>query len=97
MTQQPLFPVPPVLTGRQQTVLELVDRDGIAPADAGHTLHLSTGCRFCNPDRACQYAESAGREVLEALRKKELIRRDRHHRYFPLDRGGHPQEGDIPF
>lgn len=98
MTQQPLFPHPPKLSARQQHVLELIDHEGATAQDIGHVLHRENGCRYCTPESACKYAKSNGSEVLEALRKKELLRRDKHHRYYPVGVSNKPssQTDDFP-
>lgn len=91
---QQLFSTPPTLTDRQQRVLALVDRDGITALIAGAVLHRH--CRYCIRDGICQYAESAGREVLESLRRKGLIRRDRQHRYYPIGGATPNHSNELP-
>jgi hypothetical protein len=82
-----LFTVPAKLTERQEFVLELVRSAGqMSALVAGVEIHkrlYDGGCRYCKAafPAPCQYAESAGRQVLEALRKKGLLKRDRHHVY----------------
>jgi hypothetical protein len=90
MTGQ-LFTVPAKLTENQSLILELGRELGkIDALTAGIELHAAKGCRHCafyTPHGVipCQYAASQGRQVLEALRKKGLLRRDRHHIYRRTD------------
>jgi hypothetical protein len=89
MTSDQLFTVPTKLTERQQFTLELVRNAGqMSALVAGAEIHkrlYAGGCRYCKPGIPCQYAESNGRQVLEALRKKGLLKRDRHHIYRRTD------------
>jgi hypothetical protein len=93
--------VPAKLTTRQEAILAAVKEAGqLTPPDAGTILHRLRGCTFCKPGYPCQYAEANGREVLEALRKKGLLKRDRHHVYrraTELAVQPAPREDDIPY
>jgi hypothetical protein len=85
MTSDQLFTVPAKLPKRQAFIYELMRRPGYVfdwdALAAGIALHQSRGCKYCLIDMPCRYAASEGREVLEALRKKGLLKRDRHHIY----------------
>jgi hypothetical protein len=77
-----LFTVPAKLTERQKFVMECVTSEGSLDArQAGSRVHTRFGCSHCGPYRICQYAESNGRAILEALKGKGLLKRDRHHIY----------------
>lgn len=100
-----LFAVPPKLTERQAFVYELAKQRPLSPRDAGVQLHVKHQRRCgCGPERCCDWAERNGREVLEAIKRKGLLRRDRHHVYRRADdsttepAGGHdPSTAQIPF
>ena len=84
MTDQ-LFHTPPKLSERQAYVYALTADRQLNALTAGIELHRRQRCPYCQPDRPCQYAEANGREVLEALKRKGLLRRDRHHVYRRVD------------
>lgn len=90
----PLFTIdePPVLTPRQQLVYEAAALAPLTAPAAGRLLHTASDCRHCTDDQPCQYADRNGREVLEALKRKGLVRRDRHHVYTRTD----GSQGDLP-
>jgi hypothetical protein len=84
MTEGQLFTVPPKLTERQQLIYQYARRPCDA-REAGYLLHLRNDCRYCKPDSPCKYATTNGREILEALRRKGLLKRDRYHVYRRAD------------
>lgn len=84
----PLAPAPPVLTPRQQLVYEAAALAPLSAMAAGTILHTAANCAHCTDDTPCQYAEKNGREVLNALKRKGLVRRDRHHVYTRTDAVG---------
>jgi hypothetical protein len=78
MTAQPqLFDPGVKLTDKQQHAYDLVAGKGATALEVGIALHTARECRHCKPERPCQYAESGGRAVLWALRKKGLVVRRR--------------------
>jgi hypothetical protein len=79
-----LFIVPQKLTQRQQLIYDYARRPCDA-REAGTLLHISNNCRYCRPDNPCKYATTNGREILEALRRKGLLKRDRYHVYRRAD------------
>ena len=95
--QTTLFTVPAKLTERQQLIYDYCRRACDA-REAGTLLHLRNDCQHCRPDNPCKYATVNGREILEALRRKGLLRRDRHHVYRRVDStGGYdPATADFP-
>lgn len=76
MTEQDaLFAAPPKLTPQQSTVRdELCERGQLTRDEAGELAHFIKGCRYCRRG-SCQYRESDGRRILEALKKKGLAER----------------------
>ena len=100
MTAEPLFTQPPKLTERQQLAYDYISLAGIATAPAfGAALHANANCKWCRLAGhwgGCDYAESSGREVLEALRKKGLVKRDRQHAYRRTDQAQPSSQGDFP-
>jgi hypothetical protein len=88
MTGQ-LFTVPAKLKGNQEALWQAIsaftEPQTWTAAEAGHYLHWINECEWCKPNAACQFAERQGRQVLEALRKKGLLKRDRHHIYRRTD------------
>lgn len=103
MSAQPLFEVAPKLRERQQLVYGFLAQQTLTAEVAGKLLHAS--CRHCRPGAPCMFMERNGREVLEALRKKGLAKRDKHHVYRRADGtspepdsdGYDPATADIPF
>lgn len=89
--QKSLFAPPPAdggLTVRQALVLRMVDeRGGVTDVEAGRALHAAKGrCSKTRPypflqrsqsadGRCCDFGISAGREVLNALRRRGLLKR----------------------
>jgi hypothetical protein len=73
------------LPKRQKLLYEAAALVTLNAYQAGDILHAE--CSYCLEDQTgrCQYAEKDGRQVLEALRKKGLLRRDRHHVYRRAD------------
>jgi hypothetical protein len=95
MTGQ-LFTVAPKLTERQQLVYdELASQPGAA-LEVGAMVHRWNGCSYCTTDEPCRFAYSTGRQVLEALRKKGLLKRDRHHLYRRADTTAAAVESTTP-
>jgi hypothetical protein len=92
-----LFTVPPKLTERQNYVYELTADRRLNALTAGIELHRRQRCPYCQPDQPCQYAEANGREVLEALKRKGLVKMDRHHVYRRTDEPTTTQTDDIPY
>jgi len=105
--QQPetLFNAPVALRPRQQLVYEAAALQPLTALAAGILLHTASDCCHCTEDQPCQYADRHGREVLEALRKKNLLRHDKHRVYRRTDgltadrvAGGYdPSTAPIPF
>lgn len=92
-----LFTVPPKLTLRQQTVYDATTTfSGIDAAHAGQILHQAKRCRYCTPAAPCDYAATDGRAVLEALKRKGLLKRDRHHIYRRTSNQPTAQTRDLP-
>lgn len=99
-----LFSPPPAdgnLTRRQQTVLQILERDGKTDKHtAGRELHHN--CRWCERARrrqfnqlaTCEYASDDGRDVLDALVKRGLARKRRGGVYEAVR--GRPGQGDLP-
>lgn len=81
----PLFQTPPKLTERQAYVYAITNKGPTTALTAGTELHRRQRCPYCMPINPCQYAEANGREVLEALKRKGLLKRDRHHIYRRAD------------
>jgi hypothetical protein len=76
---QPHLFEPPAAEGnlkpRQQAVLDRArqaGRDGISAEDAGTVLHALRKCRWCERG-TCLYLKSEGRDVLKALKAKDLV------------------------
>lgn len=69
-----LFPLPPVLTERQQRALDAITAagwDGLSSDELGAHLHQ-------HPDGSiCQWCPSTGNDVGKALRNKQLVRQRR--------------------
>jgi hypothetical protein len=76
-----LFHTPPKLSERQAYVYAVTADRQLNALTAGIELHRRQRCPYCRPDLPCRYAEANGREVLVALWRKGLLRRDRHHVY----------------
>lgn len=69
-----LFPLPPVLTNRQQRALDAITRagwGGLASNDLGAHVHAHPD------DGRCEFCGSAGSELGKALRRKGLVRQRR--------------------
>jgi hypothetical protein len=104
-TTAQLFHVPARLTERQAFVYLLAQNGPLDATQAGVALHLKHKRQCgCGPERACEWAASNGRAVLEALRRKGLLKRDRHHVYQRADSteqlqaGEHdPATSEIPY
>jgi hypothetical protein len=80
-----LFQVAPKLSERQIYVYELTADRQLNALTAGIELHRRQRCPYCRAEAPCQYAEANGREVLEALKRKGLLKRDVHHVYRRAD------------
>jgi hypothetical protein len=98
MAQEELFTAPPKLTEYQELVYRLLHEASVSSEVAGHAVHVFKGCRFCRaePPAVCQYAQKQGRQILEALQKKELVARKmpsidgRRREVWTLREGGSP-------
>jgi hypothetical protein len=69
-----LFPLPPSLTDRQQRALDAITAtgyDGLTSDELGQALHQHVD------DTLCEWCGSAGHEVGNALRAKELVKQRR--------------------
>lgn len=82
MTDPTLFTVPAVLKPREQHVYQLTEHGPVTATVAGISWHIHRDqwCS-CSPDRPCQYASMDGSKILEQLRHKGLLKRDRHRNY----------------
>lgn len=97
------------LTPRQETVYDLVlaTDGGISADEAGALAHETRERRPHSRDERCEWCGQDGRQILEALHRKGLVRRrrrnDRHGRglvYVPLpgqSRKPSSQTEEIPF
>ena len=111
MSAQPqLFDPGTALTEQQRRAYNLTHGRGATALDVGTALHAARSCRFCIPGRPCQYAESGGRAILGALRKKGLVTRRRESGRWQqtgkpvagnpvaaADTSACDDEGEIPF
>lgn len=95
MTDQ-LFTVPAKLTERQQFVYDLLKHQEGKAFWVGVMVHRWQGRDCCRSDN-CPWAEQAGREVLRALHRKGLLKRDRHHVYRRTDQPSTAQTDQIPY
>lgn len=74
MNHTTLFPLEPVLSAKQQQVLDLL-RDnpaGLRSTDIGRHLHMARNAPCaCNPDTICKWAFSDGERIGKQLRRLE--------------------------
>lgn len=106
MSQKPLFDAGPpdgTLTERQRLVLEYLRANrGVSADEAGALIHAHNGRH--DAETRCDWCAKTGRQVLHALRKKKLAKRQRGvgwralHKESPLSANGYdPSTAAIPF
>jgi hypothetical protein len=94
-------PAEPKLTARQAFAYDLVRRPRRAE-EVGRWLHIAFGssCR-CSETETCHWADSAGVQMLSALRRKGLLIRRRETRLWERLDGvrddREEQSDDIPY